>query len=299
MTGNQEPRTSRFVRLQRLGWKTWVLAPALAGALIGYVTAARTTPVYRSDTLILIVPQRVPENYVRSSVTTKIEDRLQAISQQILSRTRLERVIQEFKLYEPERHGGQYMENIVENMRRNIEVRIERGDAFRVGFLGTEPRTVQKVADRLSALFIEESLRDRSALADSAHMFLESQIEDVRRRLEDVNKQLRAAKQHDTPEAETLAIEYDALKITYKDLVTKKEDSRIAANLERRQIGEQFKLLDPARVAERPISPDYRQHVGVGALAGLGVGVLALLFGPSKPFKRKRNAPLESAAAPV
>ena len=60
----------------------------------------RTLPnLYRSDTLILVVPQRVPESYVRSTVTTRIEDRLQSITQQILSRTRLERIIQDFNLY--------------------------------------------------------------------------------------------------------------------------------------------------------------------------------------------------------
>ena len=56
---------------------------------------------YRSETLILVVPQRVPENYVKSTVTTKIEDRLHSISQQILSRTRLERVIQDFNSTRP------------------------------------------------------------------------------------------------------------------------------------------------------------------------------------------------------
>ena len=67
--------------------------------LIASVASAITYALpnrYQSDTLVLVVPQRVPENYVRSAVTMRIEDRLQAISQQILSRTRLERIIQEF-----------------------------------------------------------------------------------------------------------------------------------------------------------------------------------------------------------
>ena len=82
------------------------------------------------------------------------------------------------------------MEDVVDQMSRNIDVRIERGDAFRVGFIGRDPRTVMKVADRLASLFIEESLRDREVLADSANQFLESQLEDVRRRLEESEKRV-------------------------------------------------------------------------------------------------------------
>jgi hypothetical protein len=62
---------------------------------------------------------RVPENYVQSTVTTRIEDRLQAISQQILSRTRLEPIINDLELYKDERATG-IMEDIVESMRRQI-----------------------------------------------------------------------------------------------------------------------------------------------------------------------------------
>src|SRR4029453_17789755 len=98
---------------------------------------------YRSETVILVVPQRVPEEYVRSTVTTRIEDRLQSIAQQILSRTRLERIIQDFNLYADERRTG-IMEDIVENMRRSIEVQVVKGDAFRVSYIGDEPRTVMR-----------------------------------------------------------------------------------------------------------------------------------------------------------
>src|SRR5688572_12577128 len=58
---------------------------------------------YRAEATVIIVPQRVPEDYVRPTVTAAIDDRLNMISQQILSRTRLERIIQEFNLYQEER----------------------------------------------------------------------------------------------------------------------------------------------------------------------------------------------------
>src|SRR5687767_14595214 len=85
----------------------WLLLIPFAIVAAGVAVVARAMPDwYRSETLILVVPQRVPENYVKSTVTTRIEDRLHSISQQILSRTRLERVIQDFDLYKSERATG-------------------------------------------------------------------------------------------------------------------------------------------------------------------------------------------------
>ncbi len=399
---------------------------------------------YRSDTLILVVPQRVPESYVRSTVTTRIEDRLQAISQQILSRTRLERVIQDFELY-TDRRKTDLMEDIVERMRRDIDVEIVKGDAFRVSFTAEDPRTAMKVTERLASLFIDESLRDREVLANDTNQFLESQLEDARRRLVENEKRLAEYRRlHDgelptqldanmqglhnnemqvqalvdsinrdrdrrlvlermladlasaeptpaagappaddtkpepstadqlsaaeaarramllrlTPEhpdvvrmnrtieslrkrldaegpprpaappvpasdtarrarvqetraeidnldrqllqktaeekrlrgvmsnyqrrIETapgreselaeLTRDYDTLQQTYRSLLGKKQESQIAANLERRQIGEQFKILDPARLPEKPYSPDRPRLYAMGVLGSLVFG---------------------------
>jgi uncharacterized protein involved in exopolysaccharide biosynthesis len=294
-----EQRTSRFPLRRRLGRTPWILVPTMAGVLIGYVIAARATPIYRSDALFLVVAQRVPENVVQSTVTAKFSERLQSISQRILSRTRLEQIIQDFNLYQPERRSGQHMEDIVDGMRKNIDIQMQAGErenAFRIGFIGTDPRTVMKVTERLASLFIDEKLKDREVLAESTNQFLEAQIEGVSLHLRDLNETLRVATKTGKPEAETLAIEYDALKSSFKDLITKREQSRMARNLERLQIGEQFKLLDPARIPERPISPDYREYVGVGALSGLGLGVLLLFSGPSSPLKKRRAKQAEVLA---
>jgi polysaccharide chain length determinant protein (PEP-CTERM system associated) len=156
---------------------------------ITFVVAHYLPNRYRSETLILVVPQRVPETYVRSTVTTRIEDRLQSISQQILSRTRLERIIQDFNLYAGERRTW-IMEDVVEQMRKDIEVQIVKGDAFRVAYTGEEPRTVMRVTERLASLFIDESLRDREVLAEGTNVFLEAQLEDARKQLVEHEKKL-------------------------------------------------------------------------------------------------------------
>jgi polysaccharide chain length determinant protein (PEP-CTERM system associated) len=175
----------------QIAWrrKWWILVPAIviAGSVIAWTR--RLPDTYKSDTLIMVVPQRVPESYVRSTVTQSITDRLQSITQQILSRTRLERIIEDLNLYADQRKTA-IMEDIVEGMRRDIDIQVVKGDSFRVGFSSEDPRTAMRVAERLASLFIDESLRDREVLAEGTNQFLEAQLEEARRQLIDNEKKL-------------------------------------------------------------------------------------------------------------
>ena len=84
-----------------------------------------------------------------------------------------------------------------------------------------------------------------------------------------------------TRESELVALtrDYDTLQQVYRSLLAKREDSRVAANLERRQVGEQFKVLDPAQLPQAPIAPDRPRMVLFGAFFGLciGIGLTTLL----------------------
>jgi uncharacterized protein involved in exopolysaccharide biosynthesis len=77
----------------------------------------------------------------------------------------------------------------------------------------------------------------------------------------------------------SLTRDYETLKIAYQKLLAKSEDSKVAADLERRQIGEQFRILDPARIPVKPISPERLKINAAGAALGLffGVALVALL----------------------
>jgi len=438
--------------------KWLILIPAVLIGVIGGAVVYHLPNLYRSETLILVVPQRVPESYVRSTVTARIEDRLQAISQQILSRTRLEQIVSDFNLYAEERANQELMEDIVEKMRtRDIGIDIIKGDAFRVSYQAGDPRIAMRVTERLASLFIDESLRDREVLAEGTSQFLATQLDEARRQLvlnenklqeyqrlhngelpaqmeanlqgqhnaemalqslgeslnrdreqrlllerrvtdiveapeepkpgaepktpevaqtladelriaeqsllavelklkpehPDVKKQRRAVEElrkrvnaHNlettlaarpsapvvmdyarrkrltdaraelenldrsiqakiaeenrlrglvamyqarieaTPvrEAELAALtrDYETLQQSYRSLLQKKEESQISANLERRQIGEQFKILDPARMPEKPASPDrprlYLIALLVAIASGLGLAALAEFF---------------------
>ncbi|HLG59253.1 MAG TPA: hypothetical protein VI485_28195 [Vicinamibacterales bacterium] len=161
-----------------------ILLPFAIGLAMAPVIAKRVPEVFRSETLIMVIPQRVPDSYVKSTVTATVEDRLPSISDQILSRSRLERIINDFDLYK-ERRATAPMEDIVRLMRSDVgSPQIKEGEtSFRVSYVSPDPRTAQKVTARLASLFIEENSSDRENLADSTNVFLESQLEDAKRRL--------------------------------------------------------------------------------------------------------------------
>jgi protein tyrosine kinase modulator len=172
-------------RILRRRW--WVIAlPLVVGLTAGAVIYKWLPAKYRSETLIMVVPQRVPDNYVKPTVTADVADRLRSISEQILSRSRLERIVEDFGLYKDVRANG-IMEDVIERMRTDIDVELEgkpgRESAFRVTYVNPDPAVAQKVTERLASLFIEENLRERENLADSTNQFLDSQLQDAKRRL--------------------------------------------------------------------------------------------------------------------
>lgn len=168
-----------------------ILLPFAVGLAVAPFIAKRIPAVYRSETLIMVIPQRVPDSYVKPTVTGTVEDRLPSISDQILSRSRLERIIGDFDLYRDLRAKAP-MEDVVARMRTDIgQVEIQKGQqSFRVSYVSRDPVTAQKVTARLASLFIDENTRDRENLAESTNVFLESQLEEAKTRLLDHEKKL-------------------------------------------------------------------------------------------------------------
>ena len=180
-----------FDDIARIAWRgKWILiAPAIVTSVIAATYLRFVPDVYRADTTILVVAQRVPDIYVKSTVTSRIQDRLQSISPQILSRSRLEPIIVDLNLY-PDRRQQEPMEDVIAYMRSQVEVITVRGDAFVVGYRSESPVLAQQVTERLASLFIEENLRDRELQAENTNQFLESQLNDARKRLIEHEKRL-------------------------------------------------------------------------------------------------------------
>jgi polysaccharide chain length determinant protein (PEP-CTERM system associated) len=175
-----------------------VLVPCAVGIAAAPFLARLAPERYRSETLIMVVPQRVPDSYVKPTVTETVEERLPAITDQILSRTRLERIIQEMDLYQSER-GRMVMEDVVAQMRKDVKVGVvgKEANSFRVSFVNGAAETARKVTERLASLYVEQNLTDRNNQAESTSQFLATQLEDAKRRLIEQEKKLETyRKQH-------------------------------------------------------------------------------------------------------
>jgi len=171
--------------------RKWLIAaPLVVCTATAYVVAKRMPNLYKAETLILVVPQKVPESYIRSTVSGRIEDRVQSLKEQILSSSRLERIIVDFNLYPEARKKGT-LESVIASMRDAIKVDTVRGgEAFSVTYVARDPQTVQVVTERLASLFIQENVRDRENLAIGTSEFLQTQLDDARRRLIEQEKKL-------------------------------------------------------------------------------------------------------------
>lgn len=178
-------------------WRWLLIAPALLGMLGGLLYSRWAPSLYRSDALIQIVPQRVPESYVSATVTDRVEDRLRAIAAQVLSRTQLERLITDQSLF-PLQRQSRPLEDVVELMKRRVTItsvtnsgRPDSSEAFRVSFDYEDAATSQKVAERLASFFIDTNARERGNQADQTSAFLEAQMADARTRLEQQEQRLK------------------------------------------------------------------------------------------------------------
>lgn len=165
------------------------LCITLTLGLAGTLTASKT---YEASTLILVQQQSVPTEYVRSVVTSSINQRINTISQQILSRSNLEKIIDQFGLYEE--RPRMYLEDKIADMRKRINVKIERArhgaEAFSISFQGSDPRKVMRIANTLASFFMDENLKVREAQAIGTSEFLDSELEKTRRRLEERERKL-------------------------------------------------------------------------------------------------------------
>ena len=163
----------------------YIVIPFIVILTAAALYALSLPKVYRATTLILVTPQKVPDTFVRPTVTSRIEDRLQSIGQEIMSRTRLEQVISELKLYSEETKSLS-QEEIVELMRKNIEVELKGKEGyFMISYTGKDPKIVTMVTNKLASLFIEENLKLREQQAQGTSEFLSIEMNAMRTKLEE------------------------------------------------------------------------------------------------------------------
>jgi polysaccharide chain length determinant protein (PEP-CTERM system associated) len=173
--------------------RRWILViPFLFAMILGIALSLELPRIYSAGTLILVEPQRVPQNYVQSIVTMDTNERITTISQQVKSRTNLEKIINEFKLFSEPKHENMLWEDKLESLRKRIAINITRArggaDAFSITFSGRDPVNVAQVSNTLASYFIDENLKVREEYAVGTSDFLQSELASMRKRLEEVEQ---------------------------------------------------------------------------------------------------------------
>jgi polysaccharide chain length determinant protein (PEP-CTERM system associated) len=180
--------------------KKWMIVFSFLFILLAASVYCVVTPeLYKSETTILIIPQSVPQDYVRSTVSVKVEQQLATIKQQVLSRTTLMKVMEELRLFEKERKSLA-PEEVVELMRKRIGIEVVSGkgrdssDAFTLSFQHEDPKSAMFGAARLASFFIDENLKTREQQASGTTEFLETQLKETKARLEDLEAKVKEYK---------------------------------------------------------------------------------------------------------
>lgn len=143
----------------------------------GVIYCLAWPPVYAATCLVVVQPQKVPGDIIKATVTTKIQERLQIITQQVLSRSRLMEIIERFDLY-PDAREKTAPDQLADRMRQDITIKITtKKNYFTVNYVYQDPKTVAAVANALAAFYVDSNLRLREEDAVGTARFLKRELD--------------------------------------------------------------------------------------------------------------------------
>jgi polysaccharide chain length determinant protein (PEP-CTERM system associated) len=172
-------------------WVVMLIGVLLSSAAV--IGVALMPNYFSSSITVLVDPQKIPDRYVSDSVTMD-QLRFDTLSQQILSATRLQQVIDELHLY-PELQRSMTRDEIIEYMRKNITIQERQGgdrnmSAFTITYKGKDRMIVAQVATRLADSFIRWDLGARERQATETSKFLETQLAEAKREMDEQDAKL-------------------------------------------------------------------------------------------------------------
>lgn len=173
------------------------LVPLFVGWLLVWGSSWVLPARYKSSTLILVEQPTIPTNYVAPNINDDLQARLQSMTQQILSRTRLLMIIDKLHLYQ-DGHKAVGLDEKLERMRKDIDVELVRDPqnqaitAFRISYSAPDPQMAQRVTNELTSLFINENVRVREQESENTTQFIEQQLADARTNLAQQEAKVRA-----------------------------------------------------------------------------------------------------------
>ena len=177
--------------LRRHKW--WVYLITVGMTLTAFVGIALLPNKYKATTTVEVDPQRVPEQFVAELVRMSPSDRLQTISQEVLSETRLQQIIDRWNLY-PQMRQKSSRESVIDQMRSDTIIEIKQTGGglavFSITYQGNDPTTVMEVTNHLASDFIESNLKNREQHAVGTTEFLNLQLQEAKTALEEQEAKL-------------------------------------------------------------------------------------------------------------
>ena len=213
--------------------RKWVATAVFCAALAAAVPASLALPdLYRATATVLVARQQVSEEFVKPSVTTELETRIQTIHQQVMSRAGLTDLIARAGL-SPD--GGAVSEGVIQRMRGDIQLDLtsvaqsygRSTIAFALGYSGRDPQTVARVVNTLAALYVEQNTKSRAGQAARTADFLKTQLAEVKTlldRFEQRESDFRATHAGGLPEQ--MLVNLAALERLYTKLRLNGEDQQ-------------------------------------------------------------------------
>jgi polysaccharide chain length determinant protein (PEP-CTERM system associated) len=194
MLGHRALTVQDYTTILKRKW--WIIAiPAIIFPIVGYAITFLVQPQYVSQTLVLVEQQKFHESYVKAVVTEDLSARLATMKEQILSRSRLQPIIERFNLFANEKLS---MDDRIDLTRKNIGIapiqseiaRTNGLPGFFISFKASDARTAQLVCGEIQSLFVSENLSDRAQVAAGTTEFLKGQLADAKAKLDEQDARL-------------------------------------------------------------------------------------------------------------
>jgi polysaccharide chain length determinant protein (PEP-CTERM system associated) len=183
--------------------KWWIIVPAVLCIVVSGLLAAFLPRVYRSAATITVSSPAISAELLKQAGPSSREERIRAISQQLLSRAVLEQVVRDEhlapdgnidaavdRLLQPDRIKVEPTELLKQVAKEGLQL-----DAFLLSYAGSTPGEAQRVADTLARVFVEASSRTREARAEDTSAFIATQLASSKARLDQIESRLRTAKE--------------------------------------------------------------------------------------------------------
>ena len=185
-----------------------LLAVGSIGLMLTVAVAILWPPTYRAGATILIEQQEIPQELVRSAITSFADERVQIISQRVMTTQNLMSLIDRYNLY-PDIRESKPREVLLQKMRSDIALKMISADvidprsgrpteatiAFTVSYQNRSPDLALKVANELTTLYLNENLNSRTQMAEQTTAFFAEETTKQEARIDELDKKLAAYKE--------------------------------------------------------------------------------------------------------